>query len=78
MFIGQILSALTTVRSEHHSKQVPNALDGRGICPIQESQMFVARARQVPYSVNLRRASRGTGAPKLSLKYLCKPLLWNG
>lgn len=78
MCIGQLRSALATVRSRLRSRQVPNALDGRGICPVLGNQMFVARARQVPSSIDMRRASRGTRAMELGRQLLCEPLLWNG
>ena len=70
MFIGRFRSALATVRSRHHSRQVPNALNGRGICPIWGSQMFVARAPIALLSqLAPRQGGQSTGAwPPIPLR----------
>ena len=47
MGVCRLFSALVTVGSKHRSKQVPNALDGRGNCPTWGSKCsWVARAKR--------------------------------
>lgn len=75
---GYKSTALASVGGKTSQQQVPNALNGRGICPIQGSQMLVARARQVPGSIDMHRARRGMEALEPARQYLCEPLPWNG